>query len=104
VSRHALRTFLLLLESDSKLEIQIRISRTGSENGNPDKVETNKEILMKTSTQNEIEGNLHEAKGSVKEKAGQVTNNPDLTADGQAEKLSGEAQKKVGQIEAVSEK
>jgi uncharacterized protein YjbJ (UPF0337 family) len=59
---------------------------------------------MKTSTKNEIEGNLHEAKGAVKEKAGQVTNNPDLAADGQAEKLSGKVQKKVGQIEAVSEK
>jgi uncharacterized protein YjbJ (UPF0337 family) len=59
---------------------------------------------MKTSTKNEIEGNLHEAKGAVKEKAGQVTNNPDLAAEGQAEKLSGKVQKKVGQIEAVSEK
>jgi uncharacterized protein YjbJ (UPF0337 family) len=59
---------------------------------------------MKPSTKNEIEGNLHEAKGAVKEKAGQVTNNPDLAADGQAEKLSGKVQKKVGQIEAVSEK
>jgi uncharacterized protein YjbJ (UPF0337 family) len=43
-------------------------------------------------------------KGAVKEKAGQVTDNPDLAAKGQAEKLSGKVQKKVGHIEAVVEK
>ena len=33
---------------------------------------------MKPSTKDELEGKLHEAKGKVKEKIGQVTNNPDL--------------------------
>jgi uncharacterized protein YjbJ (UPF0337 family) len=33
--------------------------------------------------------------------AGQVTNNPDLVAEGQNEKLSGQVQKKVGQLEKV---
>ena len=47
---------------------------------------------------------MHEAKGTVKEKAGQVTNNPKLTAKGQNEKLAGKVQKKVGQIEKVLEK
>jgi uncharacterized protein YjbJ (UPF0337 family) len=47
---------------------------------------------------------LHEVKGKAKETAGQVTNNPDLVAEGQAEKLGGKVQKKVGQIEQVFEK
>ena len=59
---------------------------------------------MKPSTKDRVEGKLHEMKGTVKEKAGQVTNNPDLAAKGRAEKLSGKIQKKVGQIEKVLEK
>jgi uncharacterized protein YjbJ (UPF0337 family) len=35
------------------------------------------------STKDEVKGNVHEAKGTVKEKVGQVTNNPNLTAEGQ---------------------
>jgi uncharacterized protein YjbJ (UPF0337 family) len=59
---------------------------------------------MNPSTKDEIQGNLHEAKGIVKQKAGQVTNNPNLTAKGQNEKLAGKVQEKVGQTEAVLEK
>jgi uncharacterized protein YjbJ (UPF0337 family) len=58
---------------------------------------------MKPSTKDQIKGKLHEAKGSVKEKVGQRTNNPGLTAEGQDEKLAGKVQKKVGQIEKVFE-
>jgi uncharacterized protein YjbJ (UPF0337 family) len=56
---------------------------------------------MKPSTKDQIEGKLHEVKGKIKEKAGQVTNNPDLEAEGQAENLGGKIQKKVGQIKKV---
>jgi uncharacterized protein YjbJ (UPF0337 family) len=59
---------------------------------------------MKQSTKDEVKGNWHEAKGTVAKKAGQITNNPNLTAKGQNEKLAGKIQKKVGQIEAVLEK
>jgi uncharacterized protein YjbJ (UPF0337 family) len=59
---------------------------------------------VKQSTKDEIKGNLHEAKGTVKEKAGQAINNPNLTAEGQKEELVGKAQKKVGQVERVFEK
>jgi uncharacterized protein YjbJ (UPF0337 family) len=59
---------------------------------------------MTESTKDEIKGNLHELKGSVKEKVGKVTNNPILTAEGQNEKFAGKVQKKVGQIEKVLEK
>ncbi len=58
---------------------------------------------MKPSTTDQIEGALHEAKGKVKEKVGQVTKNPKLAADGQDEKIAGKIQKKVGQIEKVLE-
>ena len=43
-------------------------------------------------------------KGKLKEKAGQVTNNPDLEAEGKAEYNVGKVEKKVGQIEKVFEK
>jgi uncharacterized protein YjbJ (UPF0337 family) len=43
-------------------------------------------------------------KGKVKEKAGEVTNDADLTAEGKSEKFAGQVQKKVGQIEKVLEK
>jgi uncharacterized protein YjbJ (UPF0337 family) len=59
---------------------------------------------MKPSTQDQTEGKLRELKGTVKEKVGQVTNNPKLAAEGHDEKLAGKVQKKVGQIEKVFEK
>jgi uncharacterized protein YjbJ (UPF0337 family) len=59
---------------------------------------------MKPSTKDELEGKLHETKGKVKEKVGQVINNPDMETKGQNEKLAGKVQKKVGQFEKVLEK
>jgi uncharacterized protein YjbJ (UPF0337 family) len=59
---------------------------------------------MNPSTKDQIEGKLHELKGKIKEKAGQSTNDPDLTAEGQAEKIAGKVPKKVGQIEKVFER
>jgi len=59
---------------------------------------------MKPSTTDQVAGKIHELKGGVKQAAGQVTNNPNLEAEGQAEKLTGTLQKKVGQIEKVLEK
>jgi uncharacterized protein YjbJ (UPF0337 family) len=63
-----------------------------------------KENKMKDSTKDQVEGKLHEAKGKLKEKAGILTNDPNLQAEGQDEKLGGKIQKKVGQIEKVFEK
>jgi uncharacterized protein YjbJ (UPF0337 family) len=59
---------------------------------------------MNQSTNDEITGDIHEAIGVLKEKAGQVTNNPNLTAEGQNEQVAGKVQQKVGQIEKVFEK
>jgi uncharacterized protein YjbJ (UPF0337 family) len=45
---------------------------------------------MKPSTQNEIEGNVHDVKGKIKEKVGQLTDNPDLEDQGTVEKITGD--------------
>jgi uncharacterized protein YjbJ (UPF0337 family) len=58
---------------------------------------------MKPSTQDEIAGNIHEVKGKIKEKVGQVTNNPNLEGEGIGENVAGKIQKKIGQVEKVIE-
>jgi uncharacterized protein YjbJ (UPF0337 family) len=60
--------------------------------------------MMKPSTTDQIKGSFHEMKGKAKEKVGNATNSPNLTAEGKSEKLAGKIQKKVGQIEKVLEK
>ncbi len=56
---------------------------------------------MASGTKNEIAGKYHEVKGRIKEKVGQVTNDPDLEAEGLGEKIGGKIQKKIGQIKKV---
>jgi uncharacterized protein YjbJ (UPF0337 family) len=53
---------------------------------------------MKPSTNDQIDGKLHEIKGAMKQMAGEITNNPDLAVEGQAEKLVGTVQQKAGQL------
>ena len=60
--------------------------------------------MMKPSTKDQIQGAIHEAKGTVNEKIGKLTKDPKRQADGQNEKLAGKVQKKIGQIEKVFEK
>ena len=59
---------------------------------------------MKTSTEDQLEGTFRKAKGGIKEKAGELTDNPDLEAEGSIEKTEGKAQEKKGQIKKVFEK
>jgi uncharacterized protein YjbJ (UPF0337 family) len=59
---------------------------------------------MKPSTENEVAGKVHEVKGKIKEKVGQLTNDPDLEAEGTGEKIAGKIQNKIGQVEKVLEK
>ena len=59
---------------------------------------------MTSSTTDKVEGNVHEAKGKIKETVGQLANDPELEAEGKEENLSGKIQKKVGQIKEVFEK
>lgn len=59
---------------------------------------------MSTSTNDQIEGKVHEARGTIKETVGHLVGNPDMEVEGQAEVLAGKVQSKVGQIEKVFEK
>ena len=54
---------------------------------------------MKPSTKDKAKGKFHEIKGKVKEKAGQLTNNPSLEAEGIVKKGAGKVQGIVGQVE-----
>lgn len=56
---------------------------------------------MKSSTKDKVKGTYHEAKGKVKEMAGEITDNPKLEAKGKAEKIAGKAQEKIGQVKKV---
>jgi uncharacterized protein YjbJ (UPF0337 family) len=59
---------------------------------------------VKASRKDQIKGALHEATGKLKETVGDITNDPELAADGRGEILAGKVQKKIGQIEKVFEK
>lgn len=56
---------------------------------------------MKSSSKDKIEGGLNQASGKVKEVVGKATDNPKLTAKGQAENLTGKIQSKIGDIKKV---
>ena len=56
---------------------------------------------MKPSTKDAAKGTFHEVKGTVREKVGRATNNPDVAAEGQAERIGGKIQKKLGQVEIL---
>ena len=56
---------------------------------------------MKSGIRDKAEGALHQAKGSVKEVAGKISNNRKLEAEGTVEKVAGKAQTKVGQVKKV---
>ena len=58
---------------------------------------------MKPSTDDKATGTLHEMKGAIKQKAGELTNDPDLAANGEVEKNSGKVQHFVGKVEKAVE-
>jgi len=60
--------------------------------------------MMKPSTEDKAQGSFHELKGTIKGKAGKLTNDPGLEAEGVVEKIAGKIQKKIGQAEEVAEK
>jgi len=60
--------------------------------------------MMKPSTDDKTTGKLHEVKGRIKENVGKLIKNPDLEADGKAEKNAGKVQNWVGEVKkAVGE-
>jgi uncharacterized protein YjbJ (UPF0337 family) len=56
---------------------------------------------MKSSMKDKVKGTFHEAKGKVKEVAGEITDNPKLEAKGKAENIAGKVQGKIGQVKKV---
>jgi uncharacterized protein YjbJ (UPF0337 family) len=54
---------------------------------------------MKLSTDDKATGKLHEVKGAIKQKAGELTRNPNLEAGGRAEKNAGKVQGFAGKVE-----
>ena len=57
--------------------------------------------MMKPSTDDQATGKLYEVKGTIKETTGKVTNDPELEADGSAEKNVGKALNWIGKVENV---
>jgi uncharacterized protein YjbJ (UPF0337 family) len=55
--------------------------------------------VMKPSTDDKATGKLHEVEGTIKEKVGEIINDPELEGDGKAEKNAGKAQNWVGKVE-----
>jgi uncharacterized protein YjbJ (UPF0337 family) len=56
---------------------------------------------MKSSTRDKTEGRLHIVKGNVREIAGKLSDNQKLEAEGAGEKIAGNIQEKIGQVEKV---
>lgn len=54
-----------------------------------------------TSTHDRVEGKVHEVKGAIKQKYGQLTNDPNLEDQGTAERIDGVIEKKVGDVKKV---
>jgi len=59
---------------------------------------------MKPSTKDRIAGTVHEVKGKVKQKVGELANDPGLKGEGIGEIIAGKIQKKIGQVEKAVEK
>lgn len=52
---------------------------------------------------NEVAGRIKQVKGAAKEKAGEWTGNPDLEAEGLADRAAGTAQEGVGTVQRKAE-
>jgi len=59
---------------------------------------------MNSSTKDKLEGKFHEVKGTIKEVAGELSDNPKLKAEGTIEKVAGKVQGKVGEVKQGFEK
>jgi uncharacterized protein YjbJ (UPF0337 family) len=46
----------------------------------------------------EVKGKAKQIKGAIKAKVGEMTNNPRLEAEGEAERREGKVQEKVGKV------
>lgn len=55
---------------------------------------------MSTPNKDEVEGKWEQAKGWVKDKAGEVTNDPELEAEGEAQNAAGKTQESWGKVKS----
>jgi uncharacterized protein YjbJ (UPF0337 family) len=53
---------------------------------------------MSMPNKDEVEGKWEKAKGWVKDKTGEITNDPDLEAEGEAQRTGGKAQESWGKV------
>lgn len=53
---------------------------------------------MSAPNKDEVEGKWEQAKGWVKDKAGEVTNDPELEAEGEAQNAAGKGQETWGKL------
>ena len=60
---------------------------------------TKENFTMKPSSSDKATGKLHEVKGAIKQKAGQLAGNPCLEDKGRTEKNAGKVQNFVGKVE-----
>lgn len=51
-----------------------------------------------------IEGKKAQVKGFIKDKAGQITNDPELEAEGKAERVAGKIQEGIGKVKDKARK
>lgn len=56
---------------------------------------------MKSSTKDQVEGTFHKVKGTIKEAAGKLSDNPALEGEGTGERIAGNVQEKIGQVKKV---
>jgi uncharacterized protein YjbJ (UPF0337 family) len=56
---------------------------------------------MKTSMKDHIQGSFHEVKGTIKEEVAKATRDPNLRAEGKAEKKAGKVQQRIGDAKEV---
>lgn len=58
---------------------------------------------MKSGIRDKTEGTFHEVKGTIREVAGKLSDNPKLQVEGAIEKIAGKVQAKIGQVKQVFE-
>jgi uncharacterized protein YjbJ (UPF0337 family) len=56
---------------------------------------------MKSSARDKVEGNIHQAKGTIKKAIGNLVGDAELKAEGKVEHAAGKVQEKRGDIKKV---
>jgi uncharacterized protein YjbJ (UPF0337 family) len=69
----------------------------------PQRFTQRENTMMKQSTKDKAQGDFHQWRGTIEGKAGKLTNDHGLEAEGVVEKIAGKIQKKIGQAEKAVE-